>query len=227
MKRMYLFILLGFLCSLIHGQDSSQNYIRTRTYTNDTGTSYLDQITYYDGLGRPVQTVQKGFSPSGADLADYQEYDEVGRESKKWLPASVSGNNGSFVPLNTLMTHASGSYPGETKPYAFPVYESSLLNRVLEQYGPGQAWQNNSRSAKTAYLTNVSGNDTLNCIYYKSTTASADTLVTIVNGGNYETAQLYVLRTTDEDGNPSFEFKDKLGQVVLTRHNVPEENGAL
>ncbi|WP_024996742.1 RHS repeat-associated core domain-containing protein, partial [Bacteroides graminisolvens] len=103
------------------------------------------------------------------------------------------------------------------KPYALPVYESSPLNRVLEQYGPGQAWQNNSRSAKTAYLTNISGNDTLNCIYYKSTTASADTLVTIVNGGNYETAQLYVLRTTDEDGNPSFEFKDKLGKVVLTR----------
>ncbi len=102
-------------------------------------------------------------------------------------------------------------------PDALPVYESSPLNRVLEQYGPGQAWQNNSRSAKTAYLTNVSGNDTLNCVYYKSTVASADTLVTIVNGGNYETAQLYVLRTTDEDGNPSFEFKDKLGQVVLTR----------
>ena len=162
-------------------------------------------------MGRPVQTVQKGFSPSGADLADYQEYDEVGRESKKWLPASVSGNNGSFVPLNTLRIYASGSYPREIKPYTLPVYESSPLNRVLEQYGPGQAWQNNPRRAKTAYLTNISGNDTLNCIYYKSTTASADTLVTIVNGGNYETAQLYVLRTTDEDGNPSFEFKDKLG----------------
>ena len=72
----------------------------------------------------------------------------MGREPKEWLPASVSGNNGSYVPLNTLMTHASGSYPGETKPYALPVYESSPLSRVLEQYGPGQAWQNNSRSAK-------------------------------------------------------------------------------
>ena len=72
----------------------------------------------------------------------------MGREPKEWLPASVSGNNGSYVPLNTLMTHASGSYPGETKPYALPVSESSPLNRVLEQYGPGQAWQNNSRSAK-------------------------------------------------------------------------------
>ena len=217
-RILWIVILSGFIAfSGVYAQSLTENYILTRTYTNDTGTSYLDQIAYYDGLGRPVQTVQKGFSPSGADLADYQEYDEVGRESKKWLPASVSSNNGSYVPLNTLMTHASGSYPGETKPYALPVYESSPLNRVLEQYGPGQAWQNNSRSAKKAYLTNVSGNDTLNCVYYKSTAASADTLVTIVNGGNYETAQLYVLRTTDEDGNPSFEFKDKLGKVVLTR----------
>lgn len=31
---------------------SDQNYIRTRTYTNDTGTSYLDQITYYDEVVR-------------------------------------------------------------------------------------------------------------------------------------------------------------------------------
>ncbi len=45
-------------------------------------------------------------------------------------------------------------------------------------------------------------------------------IVSIIRSGNYETAQLYVTRITDEDTNASFEFKDKLGQVVLTRQIV-------
>ncbi|WP_321333087.1 DUF6443 domain-containing protein [uncultured Bacteroides sp.] len=206
----------------VYSQSSGQNYIQTRTYTNDSGTTYLDAIQYYDGLGRPFQTVQRGITPNGSDLADYQEYDGVGRESSKWLPVVLQNNNGAFASLSTIKSNINASYPGEAKPYSVPVYEASPLNRVLEQYGPGQAWQNNSRSAKTAYLANMADNDTLNCVYYKvaDTSNSTDTLVSIIRSGNYETAQLYVTRSTDQDGNASFEFKDKLGQVVLTRQIV-------
>ena len=204
----------------IYSQSFNQNYTQTRTYTNESGTTYLDAIQYYDGLGRPMQTVQKGITPTGSDLATYQEYDGIGRKSNSWLPVVLPSNNGAFVSLNTIKSNINASYPDETKPYTLPVYEASPLNRVLEQYGPGQAWQNNSRSAKMAYLANIADNDTLNCVYYKVEATSTDTLVTITYGGNYATAELYVTRSTDEDGNASFEFKDKLGQVVLTRQIV-------
>ena len=202
---------------------SDNNYVVTRTYKNKEGTEYMDAIDYVDGLGRPLQTVQRKSTPMGKDLVTYQEYDIVGRKSETWLPVAISnGEIGAFVPKVAINSNITEVYPDETNPYSLPVYEASPLNRILEQYGPGTAWQSNSRSAKTAYLTNVLGNDTLNCMYYKvsDTSASADSVVTVTLAGNYATAELYVTRTADEDGNASFEFKDKLGQVVLTRQLV-------
>ncbi len=226
--KYYIKILLAILfvslvrINKIHSQSVDQNYIKTRTYLTNSGGVYLDVIQYYNGLGLPIETVQKGVTPSKDDLVSYQEYDRLGRESNKWLPTVFSFNNGGFVDYNGIRDHFHWvfEYPEESKPYSFPVYEASPLNRVLEQYGAGEAWQNNSRSIKTSYLANISGNDTLNCIYYKVTESSADTIVSIMRSGNYETSQLYVTRTTDEDGNTSFEFKDKQDQVVLTRQIV-------
>ena len=149
-----------------------------------------------------------------------QEYNAVGRESNLWLPGTFSAN-GAYVTLETLKA-AAKTLNGDQNPFSVPVYEASSLNKVLEQYGSGTAWQNGSRSVKTAFFANVSGNDTLNCLYYKvsDTSVSADSVVTVTLAGNYATAELYVNRTTDEDGNASFEFKDKLGQVVLTRQLI-------
>ncbi|MFT4223128.1 DUF6443 domain-containing protein, partial [Dysgonomonas sp.] len=42
---------------------TNQNFILTRTYTASDGSHYLDQVQYFDGLGRPVQTVQRGITP--------------------------------------------------------------------------------------------------------------------------------------------------------------------
>ncbi|MBK5723049.1 pre-peptidase C-terminal domain-containing protein, partial [Dysgonomonas sp. Marseille-P4677] len=90
---------------------ANQNYIHTRTYTNEAGTAYLDQVQYFDGLGRPVQMVQKAITPgtdstTRKDLVTYQEYDGFGREDKGWLPAVVSGNNGAYMPLATYKSKA-------------------------------------------------------------------------------------------------------------------------
>ncbi|MDR0823804.1 MAG: DUF6443 domain-containing protein, partial [Prevotella sp.] len=119
---------------------SDQNYIHTRTMTNDTGTTYLDAIQYFDGLGRPMQTVQKGVTPAQADLVTYQEYDAFGREEKTWLPAVAASNNGAFVPLasfkdKAMTTYNSTAYhpAADSVAYSMPVYEASPLNRVLER----------------------------------------------------------------------------------------------
>ena len=39
----------------------------------------------------------------------------------------------------------------------------------------------------------------------------------LVNNGSYESNQLYVTQTTDEDGHEAYEFKDKAGRIVLSR----------
>lgn len=47
---------------------NDNNYMQVRRYTKEQRNTYLDEITYIDGLGRPMQIVQKGITPSGNDL---------------------------------------------------------------------------------------------------------------------------------------------------------------
>lgn len=45
----FFIILLFSLNTMIQSQESTQNYICTRTILNEMGSSYIDQIVYYDG----------------------------------------------------------------------------------------------------------------------------------------------------------------------------------
>ena len=227
MKSIYLFvvsisykrILLLLACffmilSYINAQSSNQNYILTRTMTDSTGTKYLDKIEYFDGLGRLIQTVEKGITRYKNDLVTFQEYDNMGRESNRWLPTPYPGN-GSFADSTTI-TSAANAYYYNDVPYSHPVYESSPLNRVLEQYGPGKIWQRDSRSVKSEFLFNNNGDR--QCSHYYAT---ADKLI---KSDNYANCQLYVTKTTDEDGHVVYEFKDKQGQLILNRQINNEQN---
>jgi len=77
MKRFSIFLLFLIVGCALNAQDDYRNYVLSRTMLNGTGTSYLDNITYYDGLGRPFQTVQKAVQsglPVNKNLATLQEY---------------------------------------------------------------------------------------------------------------------------------------------------------
>ena len=51
--------MLFWLSNPIAGQVSTRNYIRTRTMLNETGSSYMDLIVYYDGLRSEERRVGK------------------------------------------------------------------------------------------------------------------------------------------------------------------------
>ena len=196
-------------CLSAFSQSQDQNYIRTRTMTNDAGTEYIETIQYFDGLGRPVETVQKGITPNKADLVSLLEYDAFGRESNVWLPGVASGNNGAFIANPKAAIKA--SYGNDANPYARTDYEASPLNRVEKQFGPGRNWHANGKAVKTEYSANTASGDQ-SCAYYEVTSDGK-----LKKTGNYEANQLYVVKITDEDGCVSYEFKDRLGRVVLMR----------
>ena len=187
-----------------------QNYIRTRTYTLDDNKTGLDVIQYYDGLGRLTQTQQYHVTPQKQSLVSVQEYDGLGRESRSWLPAPSSGN-GAYVQNPTSIIQ---SYYNDSA-YSRPVYEASPLNRVLEQYGPGKDWYaGTGHSVKSNYMTNTK-TGAHSCTLFKVSGEGLST--SFSRSGTYEGGELFVTEVKDEDGNTSYEFKDKLGQVVLTR----------
>ncbi|NDV80566.1 DUF6443 domain-containing protein [Bacteroides sp. 51] len=220
-------IALFALFSSLHGQSTisvgeNENYILTITPTTSissvgglTTNNSLTSVQYFDKLGRSVQTIQINTTPSRSDLVTYQEYDNFGRGSNTWQPVVATNNNGAFVPYANFINKASATYINEAKPYSKIQYESSPLNRVLQQYGPGQDWHNNSKTIRTAYLINNS--EHLCKLYITSDNGKLISLTRANSATNYNNSELFIVKLTDEDGNTSYEFKDKLGQVVLTR----------
>lgn len=136
---------------------------------------------YFDGLGRPLQTVIKQGSlitnpanPTSAanavDMISPVVYDEFGRERYKYLPSPSISADGQFK-LDPFVQQAA-FYGGATSPitgqgetffYSQTNYEPSPLNRVTEAFAPGNSWvgtQNqtleaNRRSVKIKYYTNT------------------------------------------------------------------------
>ncbi|MDR1737214.1 MAG: DUF6443 domain-containing protein, partial [Candidatus Symbiothrix sp.] len=208
LKNIPTIILLFAINELLLCQSYDQNYITTRTMLNATGTSAIETVRYFDGLGRLVETVAKGITPDGQDLVSYQTYDACGRDDKAYLPRKAAQNSGNYMEFSTFNALPKNIYQYDEKPYAQTVYEPSPLNRVVEQYGAGADWYAHSKSIKTAYLSNNGSNS---CAYYY---VSGDNLV---KNGNYASNQLYVTQIADEDGNTTLEFKDKQGKIVLTR----------
>ena len=211
MKRIYLLYLLLLLQATAgHAQDSSQNYILTRTMLKSDTKSYLSKVVYYDGLGRPFQTVNKAIentNKKGVSLATLQEYDAAGRETKTWLPAVITPD---YLAPASFKSSAPASHGNDSRPYQEAVYETSPQNRIVKQYGAGADWHSGHPVA-TEFMGN-SATAQLRCTRYKVTSAGA-----LEASGDYANGTLNVTRTTDEDGNMSYTFMDKIGRTLLER----------
>lgn len=199
--------LLWLLPLWLSAQSSSQNYVVTTApyqVVNDpsslTDANSNTTIQYFDGLGRPSQTVQRAITPNAADLVSPVEYDEFGREWKKYQPAIAAGNSGQYKVPSTL------SYT-DRRPFSEIHYEASPLNRVDYQYGPGNDWFVNGKKTKISYETN---DGSISNFYVNGSKQLA-------KGTNYDPGTLYKTVTTDEDSKTTTEYKNKLGQVVLKR----------
>ena len=181
---------------------SDRNYIRTRAYQKADQSVYSEQIQYFDGLGRAEQTVQRGVTPNGKDLAVLTQYDQFGRAYKQWLPAPMSGNTGVYQDTSTFKSTALSAY-SDNRPFTQTIYDNSPLNRVTAQKRVGDAWV--GKQVETSYNTNASG-----VAYYY---VNSNNL--LQRNGTYAANTLYKTQIADEDGKTATEYKDMLGRVVM------------
>src|SRR5690554_4573831 len=92
-------IVLPFLCSA-QTESQNMNLVSTETiWIKETNASNIpslvpgqkeSSVTYFDGLGRPMQTVVIQGSPRGYDIVRPIVYDRYGREARKYLPIVIS-----------------------------------------------------------------------------------------------------------------------------------------
>lgn len=245
-----LFVGYLLLCSSpVYSQSSDQNYIMTRVpriegiknqsdldmrspNTYQVGTT----VQYFDGLGRPLQTVGQSQSPSGKDIIQHYEYDAFGREAKKYLPYSDGIGATASYRSNAISGAAQANfynsptnYKPTNSPYSITNYEASPLNRVVEQGAPGDAWQPvpnqlTGHTVKIDYASNDGGDVSGRWAKQYGVNIDGSGVRSLADQGAYGQNQLYVTTSRDENWQPSDgrsgtmeEYKDKEGRVVLKR----------
>lgn len=208
--------------------------VKSGNFDSLTKEEKSQNITYFDGLGRPIQSIAIGQGANGEDIITPMQYDGFGRQEKEFLPY-VSANGGNSYPKidpTAAITavqgfYSSDKYENTANPFSQKQYELSPLNRVLKQAAPGTSWAMGSgHEIKLDYQTNKSADGVK--LYKAITTWQAGQglyEISFSDAGTYAENELYKTVTFDENSaaNPSessgstVEFKNKEGQVVLKR----------
>ena len=163
---------------------SDENYVYTKAYqvavqqSNEVtkDSDVIENITYFDGLGRAKQQIAIKASPNRQDLISHITYDELGRQDKQYLPFEARTLVGSYRNVdeqqniqayykNKYAQDFTGASIQEVNAYSQSVYEASPLNRVIEQAAPGTTWQYDPKNVE---LINVTYSD-MPTYYYGAT----------------------------------------------------------
>ena len=235
-KNIYKIIVgLVFLLPLVSfGQDVNQNWVKQTVYKEERTTTFTTQptaaqaqvnVTYLDGLGRPVMQIANKQSNTGKDIVVPIEYDGFGRTTKQYMPyvaanADMSYTDYSTVDINTIVAP---SYPqfGSQNFYSETLYEASPLNRVLKQAAPGTTdnWAMGSgHEIKYAYQANTDAD-----LVKKFSVGNSGQLS---DDGFYTSNELYktIVYNENSEADPTKDndhatitFTNLRGQVVLKR----------
>lgn len=203
------------------------NYVRTITPTVPVTTEAAIQATdksqtrvgtqYMDGLGRPIQNVNNFVSPAGNDLVEIIQYDNMGRESNKFMPYVKSeatvNDNGKFklTPTTdqTTFYQSTMGYSNENYFYSHTNYETSPLNRVEKSLAPGNAWVGSDKGQYSLETPLLSGESVrIWTIAYPAASLP-------VTSGIYNIGDLTKKEVVDEDARAVDEYFNKQGKLVM------------
>ena len=186
---------LLFSPAIMLAQSSDQNYVKTETMLDANGSKAQASVQYYNGLGYP--TVSVGNTGDGGETSySAITYDALGREERKYAPAS---NNSSLA----YMSPGSISYSDNT-PYGRTLYDA--LDRPVSVTTPGSAFAGSpttieyaANAANEVIRYGVGNSNTLaQSSYYPANTLTKET-------------------STDPDNKKVETFKDLYGNVVMQR----------
>ena len=190
------------------------------------GTTFHTTKKYFDGLGRPVQSIDVGASAkNGRDVVSFVEYDNMGRsDATTYLPYVVSsaGNNGSKVANPVAAQQAfyqtllPSTDPDRNYAYAQKQYDNSPLGLVLKEGSVGQS-------------NNLTAGKPINYEYKKNGANEIKKFIVNSNGeliykGYYPANTLMVRRTytsgTSLEDSDTYEYVNPLDQVVASEVRV-------
>ncbi len=219
-------------------QLSDENYIYTvvpqEAYQDLDGAvnrnEVVESVTYFDGLGRPMQSVAIRGGGQQQDVVTPVVYDQYGRQTREYLPYAGQSLEGALHsdPIGKVEAfYRTTKYDNTTNPYSERVLDGSPLSRVMETGAPGDPWRadpnsDSDHTIKFRYQTNTSSSEVRH--YNVAFSGGNTALPQLQADGHYGVRTLYKNVTRDEnwrasDGNDrsTVEYTDRQGRVVLKR----------
>lgn len=219
---------------------NTRNFIRTWEATapeKDPNTlmgrplwDVKQSTAYLDGLGRHDQTVLKKGSLNSSigngpyDLVSTVEYDNYGREKRKYLPFASIYSDGEYKA--NVLSEQTSFYTGSSSPltgqgeshfFSEAKFEPSPLNRVEKQLAPGKNWAGADRGVEAKYWTNTAADEVRIWNVWDNAGSFASYTTPLGDAGKYQPGKLFKNISQDEAGNQVIEFMDQEGRVILKK----------
>lgn len=138
-----------------------ENYLLTRTFNKPITTLFeanqtntIENITYYDILGRPKQNVAIRAGGNQEDIITHIEYDGLGRTPKSYLPYASQDSKKAFrvyAKEETKQFYNTPKYEHTKNPYFETVFENNPSPRIQKQFAPGEDWKSTKLNDHAVY----------------------------------------------------------------------------
>ncbi|QPQ50302.1 hypothetical protein H3Z85_12300 [Chryseobacterium indologenes] len=116
MKRNFSLFILLFSLTPVFAQtnlSTNENYVYSKTCMDGDCNKKSESVQYFDGLGRPIQSVAIKATPLGRDVVLPVEYDAQGRQAKNYFPVPQNGSQNGALYSNPLANAPSAGYGNE------------------------------------------------------------------------------------------------------------------
>ena len=199
----FFFLLLVLMTSIsATAQSPSKNYVQTKTFLDDAGSTFLRHIDYYDELGVVAETVDVGVNTSQTPIVTRTEYDTQLKPSCLWAPVPSTG----LDYLGHVYDKARNTY-NSTMAYTTNDYDD--FQELASTRKPGDAWE--ERPVTVTRRVVPSG------VVRKY---SVDSNGSLCDGGTYYPYGILTsTTTTDEDGRSVTVYTNMHGNTVLERRD--------
>ncbi len=235
MKKYNVLFILCFISVFVFSQGGETyncNYVRTFVPIGDNASltppvhnqfdyeeDWIEQIVYFDGLGRPIQKTHVAGSPSTKDIIQPIVYDDLGRVQQEYLPFTFD-QMGLDMPgayrTDPITEQKSfyQSYYEEDPDFTFgeKIFDGSPLNKVMKQGFPGEPWDaTTGRPIEYTYSSNVSSTE----VYKLIVTEDSELMKFWYYSGN----KLHKTLTKDENLNTTTVYTDFSNRTIVQNNS--------
>lgn len=204
------------------------NYFKTTTYKQASTAIILtptvqqakEEITFFDGLGRPIQQIARQQSASATNIVTHIKYDNYGRQEYQYLPYVSAATTLNFVTGAESATLSYPDYVGQS-PFSQTQFEPFPEGQPLKQASPGASWvMGSGHEIRHEYLLN--GASQVRYFTANSGSVAGSYTISLNASSFYEPNQLTRKIEKDENWVSGTDhtvetFTNKEGKVVLKR----------